>query len=401
MMQPSVYNNKGCMTPARQYAKGIGDAVADRTVNRIKPDGTRETWADVAYRVSLGNSNLLENSILNGTQSEEFEHMHHHLRQASILMSGRHLQHGDESQPTRNMEVFTNCSTSASSFLLFYLLLNGSGVGRSYDNLMSVVDWSKLPIVIPVIKWDHKDCMSGGITALDKGTAEHFYKGREHINFSVPDSREGWAVAIEMMETLAFEGTHRDKVLILDFSDVRPRNAPIFGMQGRPASGPGPLMSAIKNVATLRDAGMEPWRAAMYADHYLAECVLVGGARRAARMATKTWRDKNVLDFVEVKRGGFLWSANNSVTVDGKFWRYVRKVEEIKNRNGNMTVEELLKHTLISELEAHAFKVFEAVCYCSYHDGTGEPGLINQDKMPFDATGIADLLDGDFAESKK
>jgi hypothetical protein len=29
----------------------------------------------------------------------------------------------------------------------------------------------------------------------------------------------------------------------------------------------------------------------MYADHYAAECVLVGGARRAARMATKSWRD--------------------------------------------------------------------------------------------------------------
>jgi cysteine sulfinate desulfinase/cysteine desulfurase-like protein len=40
------------------------------------------------------------------------------------------------------------------------------------------------------------------------------------------------------------------------------------------------------NVAKLRDAGMAPWRAAMYADHYVAECVLVGGARRAACPAT-------------------------------------------------------------------------------------------------------------------
>ena len=64
------------------------------------------------------------------------------------------------------------------------------------------------------------------------------------------------------------------------------------------------MMTAIQNMAKLRDAGMSPWRAAMYADHYVAECVLVGGARRAARMATKTWRDKNVLDFIEVKRGG-------------------------------------------------------------------------------------------------
>jgi hypothetical protein len=34
------------------------------------------------------------------------------------------------------MEVFTNCATAANTFLLFYLLLNGSGVGRAYDDDM-------------------------------------------------------------------------------------------------------------------------------------------------------------------------------------------------------------------------------------------------------------------------
>jgi hypothetical protein len=36
----------------------------------------------------------------------------------------------------------------------------------------------------------------------------------------------------------------------------------------------------------------------MFVDHYFAECVLVGGARRAARMSTKSWRDKNVLSYI-------------------------------------------------------------------------------------------------------
>ena len=35
------------------------------------------------------------------------------------------------SSPARNMEVFTNCATAIASFAKFYLLLNGSGVGRS------------------------------------------------------------------------------------------------------------------------------------------------------------------------------------------------------------------------------------------------------------------------------
>ena len=54
-------------------------------------------------------------------------------------MSGRHLQHGDTNQSERNMEVFTNCATAPASFILFYLLLNGSGVGRTYDNDMMIV----------------------------------------------------------------------------------------------------------------------------------------------------------------------------------------------------------------------------------------------------------------------
>jgi hypothetical protein len=437
-------------TPARSYAKGIGEAVADRTINRkierpvpryfetfdlprddsssldsqvaaytkskglvidgyevlygdelvvtvkasiVAEIGT-ETWADVAERVATGNAMLhpvtgLEKSytLLGAERKREFDKMHHHLRQASLLMSGRHLQHGDATQPSRNMEVFTNCSTSASRFLTFYLLLNGSGVGTSYDDAMQAVDFYDLPITVPVIDWSHSDARSGEISALDLRTAQHLYASREQVVFEVPDSREGWAKALEKMELMAFQRVHRNKVLLLDFSKVRPRGSPIGGMQNRPASGPGPLMTAIKNVAALRDAGMDPWRAAMYADHYLAECVLVGGARRAARMATKSWRDKNVLDFVSVKRGGFLWSSNNSVTVDEDFWNYV-KMQGPGPRGLENTV-------------SHAKAVFEAVCQAAYHDGTGEPGLINVERLTWSDDGSDELLDGNYAESAR
>lgn len=430
-------------TPAREYAPGIGNAVADRTINRkiekltgnvefvgfevprrddmalddeiaayAKSQGLvisgyhvdfgddlivrgtlnvvgrieTEKWADVAFRVAKGNSLLEPNE---SSREAEFEAMHHHLRQASILMSGRHLQHGDETQPTRNMEVFTNCSTAAVSFLTFYLLLNGSGVGRAYDDDMMKVDWANLPIVVPCIDMMHKDVQSGEIIALDERTARHIYAGRTIRTFKVPDSREGWAKAIEVMERVAFKKNFREDVLILDFSGVRPRGAPIKGMQNRPASGPGALMTAIRNVAQLRDAGMAPWRSAMYADHYMAECVLVGGARRAARMATKTWRDKTVLDFIQVKRGGFLWSSNNSVTVDEEFWAYVK---------GDLAA---IKGYHDPELQAHAIKVFDAICEAAYHDGTGEPGIINADKLTQNDQGFIEYLDGKFAESER
>lgn len=282
-----------------------------------------------------------------------------------------------------------NCSTAAASFLSFYLLLNGSGVGRAYDDAMMVVDYAYLPIVVPVVDMMHKDVQSGEIQALDLRTAKHLYAGREIHVFEVPDSREGWTKAIEKMELMAFQKVFREDVLLLDFSKVRPRGAPIMGMQGRPASGPGALIAAIRNVAALREAGMAPWRSTMYADHYYAECVLVGGARRAARMATKYWKDKTVLDFIQVKRGGFLWSSNNSVTVDKDFWNYV----EMEDFMG-LSDEEC-------HLALHAKAVFNAICEAAYHDGTGEPGIINVDKLTWNEEGIESLSDGNFAESER
>lgn len=460
-------------TPAMSYAPGIGDAVADRTVNRTirtefeapqkitmllpRKDDTsldaevaayaksngyeidgyevkhgngetvdvtlnaiaravKETWADVAHRVALGNS------LLNpADQEEQYHDLHHHLRQASILLSGRHLQHGDETQPTRPQEVFTNCSTSAAAFLTFYLLLNGSGVGRAYDDAMMLIDYSKMPIVLPVIDMMHADSLSGEIKAIDARSAKHLYQGNPIEHFMVPDSREGWAKAIEKIDLMTYR-QQTDHVLLLDFSNVRPKGSPIQGMQGRPASGPGPLMDAIVNIARLRGSEMAPWRQAMYADHYLAECVLVGGARRAARMATKTWRDQTVFDFIQIKRPleylgktgeeieaykaangqpmGFLWSSNNSVTVDEEFWAAVKKVEDLRNTYG-MSIDALCDNHLITHLERHAAKVLDAIAEASYFDGTGEPGIINQEKLTQKNEELEDYRDGKFAGSQR
>lgn len=376
-------------TPARSYAKGIGDAVADRTINRKLPGGGVETWEDVARRVALGNASLAPA----GTQQGEFESMHHHLRQASVLMSGRHLQHGDETQATRPIEVYSNCSTSASTFILFYLLLNGSGVGRCYDDDMMLVDWSaNMPHVVPFIAPSHPDVLSGEISADHTTLEGRVGNGAMVTTHIVPDSREGWAKAIEQIEFLAWEGKSANSYLVLDFSEVRHRGQPIKGMQGRPASGPGPLMAAIDAIASIKNSGMDPWHATMHADHYAAECVLVGGARRAARMATKSWRDKSVFEFISVKKGGVLWSSNNSVTVDEEFWKLVKAdMAELQRHESPATV-------LLAE---HAKEVFEAICSASYHDKTGEPGIINVERLTQKDDGVEVLFDGNYAESER
>lgn len=115
----------------RKLSQGLGKAVAKRTYLRTDANGKLEKWSEVAKRVALGNTALIPEKEAQHRQ-EEYEILEKHIANASLLLSGRHLQHGDKDQPTRNMEVFTNCSTASTSYLLFYLLLNGSGVGRSW-----------------------------------------------------------------------------------------------------------------------------------------------------------------------------------------------------------------------------------------------------------------------------
>lgn len=348
----------------RRLTTGLGKAVAKRTILR-----ENEGWADVAERVARGNT-LLIPARLRKHRQEEYALLRKHLASATLLMSGRHLQHGDETQPMRNMEVFTNCATSSSSFILFYLLLNGSGVGRSYDDDLCVVNWDYMPIVRCVLDQNHPDFVWGE----DESVREARHKYDKVYWFEVPDSREGWAQAIEKLEVMAYEKKYKDDVLVLDFSKVRERGKPIGGMQNRPASGPKPLMNAIKKLATVKNAGMAPWKQAMFVDHYLAECVLVGGARRAARIATKRWTDPGIFDFVSIKQGGFLWSANNSVAVDEKFWQFKTK---------------------------HAKKVFDAVMEASYKHDTGEPGFVNQHRFVQNDEKFDGYFDGKYAESVK
>lgn len=396
-------------TPARSYEPGQGKAVADRTVNRVRPDGTREEWADVAERVALGNAMLSKNK---GEVLSEFHQMNHHLRQASLLMSGRHLQHGDPSQVDRNQEVFTNCSTAAASFISFYLLLNGSGVGRSYDDDMVVVDWRYMPRVICAVDEDYPDRAKGLIPlntpSVKSAVADFVGDKNDLLIYEVEDSREGWAHAVEYVEGLAFESDNHHRTVILDFTRVRPCGSPIRGMQNRPSSGPGPTMHAINKLASLRDrVELLPWEQAMHADHYLAESVLVGGARRAARMATKTWTDPTVFGFIKIKAKGpngewpELWSSNNSVTVDEDFWTRVRKVKAIYDSGDNRSIEQLQDDGVIDELDIHAWAVLEGVAYHSYFDGSGEPGLINQDKLVGKMQGVEVFDSGVFAESSR
>lgn len=348
---------------------GMPRAVFQNKYARKKDDGTHETWEEVADRVAFGNL-----SVLGEVDPTEFERLRAAIASGVAPTSGRHLQQGDAQQPHKLMESFTNCSTAMASFLEFWLLMKGSGVSRLYDADMCRVNWDNMPNTRFVLEgpdqWDmggHPDYQDWIENARD---ARHKYDSEsEDVRwFTVEDSAEGWVKVVEVLETAAWQCKHKDKLFIFDFSQVRAKGTPIKGQQNRPASGPVPLIQALLQVAGIKGAGMRPWKQAMFVDHYLAACVAVGGVRRAARLAAKTWRDRDVFEFIDIKRGGFLRTANNSVVLDEEFWEHAK-----------------------SPKPSHARRVFEAMLSSGYFDGTGEPGFVNAHLISWDSTGVSDL----------
>jgi ribonucleoside-triphosphate reductase (formate) len=378
--------------PARQLDPGMGIAVARRTV--FRPDDA-ECFGRVADRVAAGNMALLGRELTNAERQEEIR-LRNAIATGALLTSGRHLQHGDAHQPERNMEVFTNCATAIASFAKFYLLLNGSGVGRSYDDALTAIDWSNAPTLLLRLSPDHPDyphsqealCRLGvdlGLlpwgavtdpaSVVEAFLADHLVHGLRTLSngttyHRIADSREGWAKAVELLESMTFRH-QRGSTLLLDLSDIRPAGSPIRGMQGRPASGPISLLRAFLNIRRhVIDlaASLEPWEQALLIDHHLSVEVQVGGARRAARMATKSWRDPSILRFIRIKSEGGLWTANHSVMVDAEFWQRVRAID-------------------LDPLTVHAQAVFAEATRCAWING--EPGFINGDALEDHRTGSA------------
>lgn len=319
---------------------GMGAAIfANKYQNPRKP---AETFADRAEEVWRCNYALTDEAV--------DPNVLRMAREGILPTSGRHLQHMIEGETDGiRGEKVTNCSTAMFSFVKFFLLMQGSGVGRSYAHELCLVDWSRLPKVHCYLTNNHPDFVPGLNDGVDLSINSY---DRVHV---VGDSAEGWAKAVEILEVAAYEG-RSDQSILLDFSGVRCSGTPIVGQQGRPASGPIPLIRSLQKVAGLRGTTMAPFEQAMWVDHWMSECVQLGGIRRSARIACKPWSDPlhEVLRFIECKRGGEMWSANNSLLVDAAFWR---------------------------QDTTAARAIFQAATNAAYFDGTGEPGFINADRL--------------------
>ena len=292
----------------------LGEITFLRTYSRKKPDGTKETWAEVCERV------------INGMYSIQKDHCktnrlpwNENKAQASAKEAYDRLFTLKWTPPGRglfimgtpivteqkNSAALQNCSFVSTDSMTkhnpakpFEFLMEASmlGVGVGFDD-----------------------------KGADKGFTIHQPKP-ECVTYVIPDTREGW---VESVKLLINSYLRADQNCVeFDYSEIRPAGTPIKTFGGT-AAGADPLKSLHEQISNLfvgRDN--EPLTRVDLADigNLIGVCVVSGNVRRSAELLMGRLDDENFLNLKNAeafpKRNsydptapGWGWMSNNSVEV--------------------------------------------------------------------------------------
>jgi len=350
-----------------------GATVYERTYQRVKPNGERESWLDTVTRVVDGNLSLVPEKYRNPGERERLIELMYDFK---VLPAGRHLW----ASGVPGRQYLFNCHVSGWGDKLsdhfeftFMRLMEGGGVGANYSSrFLKPYGAPRRPLNVHIVcDPAHPDYAAMKAAGVLSDNYSHEWGGA----FPVEDSREGWAAAlVDLLDTYGRPDVrHADRVY--DVSRVREEGAPLRTFGGT-ASGPRPLARMMLDVAEVmnrafeRQAASAPWEhltplEAMEIDHAIAECVVSGGNRRSARMAMVEWDDPFIMQFIRCKADtGKHWTTNISVAITDEF---------IEALNG--TPEEGADGMPQYGPSAHAHAVHEAVVKGMLDNG--EPGYFN------------------------
>lgn len=199
---------------------------------------------------------------------DEIEDAYTFVYDKKVLPSMRSLQFAGKAIELNNARLF-NCSflpiDDPDAFHeMMFLLLSGCGVGYSVQKHHV----EKLPQII---------------------------RPKKTRRFLAQDSIIGWADCVKVLVKAYFTG---NPLPLFDFSDIRPRGAPLK-TSGGIAPGPEPLKACLQNIQKILDRKETGDNLTPLEVHdvacYIADCVLAGGIRRAAMIALFSFNDEEML----------------------------------------------------------------------------------------------------------
>ena len=325
----------------------LGELVFNRTYSRRIED-RHETWEETIKRVVQGNCSLLDDDH----EPSEYEQLllEDLFLRFQALPAGRHLWVSG----VEGRQFLFNCHTAGwgprlhNHFTwLFNELLKGGGVGANYSTDLL----RELPA--PTGQVELTFCDTASNFTEEESVASSLCSPSEGCSvLAIPDSREGWVLALQQVIDLAQEGGGQ---ICFDITHIRPAGSPILGFGGI-ASGPAPLIELLKGTADILNNSIGKQLSTldcMLIDHQIASCVISGNVRRSARMSLCHWNDPAIFDFIDCKLNDPTqhWTTNISVEIDDDWFRAVQ--------NGHL----------------HALAVLDRVAHGMIKNG--EPGFFN------------------------
>ena len=326
---------------------GLGYLVYIRTYSRKKMVNGKETneeWFETIERVVNGNFTLRkqwsksQNINFNEREQQKLaQRMYDKMFNLKFFPGGRGLQHGgsDVINKKKLYAALYNCA-----------FITTQNIGNEF------VDTEFEDPATEPFTWCMDASLLGIGVGFDVRGADKLFipgvnKNLDTETFVVPDSREGWALALKAQ--LSSFIRHKAPVEF-DFSEVRPEGA-IIKTFGGIASGPGPLQKLLDFVHTVlskRSGSKMTITDIIDIFNNIGVCVVSGGIRRTALLCLGDAESDEYLDLKNYNKNPqrtWGWTSNNSVfaTVGMDYENACERVK-INGEPGFVFLENVRKH---------------------------------------------------------
>lgn len=281
--------------------QGLGEFVFMRTYSRLKEDGKNEAWWETVRRVVEGIYTIQKQHIEdynlgwnNAKAQRSAQEMYDRIFNFKMLGSGRALwaMGSDVIMKKGLTEALYNCS---------FISTDNISQGNVADPFINAMDFLMLGV---------------GVGFDTRGAGKAIIKEQRESKdiYIIPDTREGWIHATEILINSFFGGSNHE----FDYSEIRPAGTPIKTFGGV-SSGAKPLIDLHKTISkVLSDNIGNPISETVIADiiNAIGVAVVSGNVRRSAELLLGSHSD----EFMELKdykknpkRAKWGWASNNSV----------------------------------------------------------------------------------------
>jgi ribonucleoside-triphosphate reductase (thioredoxin) len=294
----------------------LGELTFIRTYSRIKEDGNKERWWEVCKRVIEGMYSI-QKDYVKGNRLPWNDRK----AQASAQEAYERMFTFKWTPPGRGLWMmgtdFVMKGENGGAALQNCAFVSTADIDRNDPGY--VFSWVMDALMLGVgVGWDTK--------GKDKNIEIHIPEFQSNSYYTIPDTREGWADSIRILINQYLKPGQ--KYVGFDYSEIRPKGAPIRGFGGT-ASGPEPLIDIHLKMRELfsKDEG-ETLGSRLIADimNLIGTCVVAGNVRRSAEIGLGDPDDE---DFINLKnpeyfpernsydpaKPGWGWMSNNTLAV--------------------------------------------------------------------------------------